>query len=80
MEMAENALIKDKKLSTLEPFVNDSGEGRWSAIEAMEKSVPFVVNTYALHARYISRDKDSFAFRMLAAIRNEFGGHEVKKK
>jgi len=80
MEMTENALAKDKELFQLQPFVSDSGEGKWAAIEAMEKSVPFVVNTYALHARYLSRDKDSFAFKLLAAMRNEFGGHEVKKK
>ncbi len=80
MTMAENALSKDKNLGGLEPFVSDSGEGKWAAIEAMEKSIPFVVNTYSLHARYLSREKDSFAFKLLAAMRNEFGGHEVKKK
>lgn len=80
MEMAENALSKDKSLSQLQPFVSDSGEGKWAAMEAMDRSVPFVVNTYALHARYLSRDKDSYAFKLLAAMRNEFGGHEVKKK
>lgn len=80
MEMVENALSKDKSLSHLEPYVADSGEGKWAAIEAMEKSIPFAVNSYALHARYLSRDKDSFAFKLLAAMRNEFGGHEVKRK
>jgi len=79
MEMVEHALTKDKKLNYLKPYVDDNGEGKWSAIEAMEHSVPFVVNSYALHARYISRDKNSFAFRMLAAMRNEFGGHAIKK-
>ncbi|MBR9690259.1 decarboxylating 6-phosphogluconate dehydrogenase [Candidatus Woesearchaeota archaeon] len=79
MEMTENALKKSPKLNYLKPYVEDSGEGKWSAIEAMEFGVPFVVNTYALHARYQSRDKNSFAFRMLAAMRNEFGGHAIKK-
>ncbi len=79
MEMVENALKKSPKLDYLKPYVDDSGEGRWGAIEAMEHSVPFAANTYALHARYISRDADSLAFRMLAAMRNEFGGHEIKK-
>jgi len=78
MEMVENALMKDAKLEYLAPHVDDNGEGRWAAIEAMEHSVPFVANTYALHARYISRDKNSLAFRMLAAMRNEFGGHAIK--
>jgi len=80
MKMTQQALEKDPKLGYLKPHVDDSGEGRWSAIEAMEYSVPFVVNTYALHARYISRDDDSFAFKMLAAQRNEFGGHAIKKE
>ncbi len=80
MEMTENALSKDKTLSTLQPMVADSGEGKWAAVEAMEHAIPFVVNTYALHARYLSRDQDSFAFKLLAAMRNEFGGHEAKKK
>ncbi|MFT4313248.1 MAG: phosphogluconate dehydrogenase (NAD(+)-dependent, decarboxylating) [Candidatus Woesearchaeota archaeon] len=79
MKMTEQALQKDPKLGYLKPYVDDSGEGRWSAIEAMEHGVPFVVNTYALHARYISRDDDSFAFKMLAAQRNEFGGHAIKQ-
>ena len=80
MEMTENAMKKDASLSDLSPFVNDTGEGEWASIEAIEKKVPFVVNSYALHARRISRDDNSYAFRMLAAMRNEFGGHTVKKK
>ncbi len=79
MEMMENALNKDGKLEYLAPYVEDNGEGRWAAIEAMEHAVPFTVNTYALHARYISRDKNSLAFRALAAMRNEFGGHAIKE-
>ncbi len=79
MQMTKQALEKDPNLGYLKPYVDDSGEGRWSAIEAMEYNVPFTVNTYALHARYISRDSDSFAFKMLAAQRNEFGGHAIKK-
>ncbi|HII64898.1 TPA: decarboxylating 6-phosphogluconate dehydrogenase, partial [Candidatus Woesearchaeota archaeon] len=69
MEMVENALSKDGNLTALQPFVADSGEGKWAAVEAMDKSIPFVANTYALHARYLSRDKDSFAFKLLAAMR-----------
>jgi 6-phosphogluconate dehydrogenase len=80
MEMVDKAFQKDPKLGYLEPHVDDNGEGKWSSIEAMEYSVPFVVNTYALHARYISRDKNSYTFRMLAAMRQEFGGHGIKKK
>ena len=79
MGMTTAALKKDDKLSYLKPYVDDSGEGRWAAKEAIKKSVPFLVNSYALQARFASRDKNSFAHRMLAAIRNEFGGHTIKK-
>lgn len=80
MQMAENALKKDKKLRYLQPHIDDTGEGRWSAIEALDHGVPFNVNTYALYARYASRDKNSMAYRMVAALRNEFGGHAIKGK
>jgi len=79
MEMAQQAIEKDDKLGYLKPHVDDNGEGRWAAMEAMEYGVPFTVNNYALYARYISRDENSMAFRMLAALRNEFGGHAIKK-
>ncbi len=79
MECAEKSFEHSSELSGLKPFVQDSGEGKWAAIEAVEHSVPFVVNTYALHARYISRQDNSFAFRILAAMRNVFGGHPVKR-
>jgi len=78
MQMTANALANDADLSGIAPYVADSGEGRWAAIEAMEHSVPFVANTYALHVRYQSRDPDSLALRLLAAMRREFGGHAVK--
>lgn len=78
MEMVENALKKDPKLK-IKPYVSDSGEGKWAAIEAFEHNVPFTVNGYALNARYISRDDNSLAFRLLAAMRKEFGGHAVKE-
>tara|TARA_Y100000310_G_scaffold341111_1_gene439192 strand:- start:113 stop:1018 length:906 start_codon:yes stop_codon:yes gene_type:complete len=79
MKMAAQALDKDPKLKYLKPYIDDSGEGKWSAQEALEHEVPFIANTYALHARYISRDNDSYAFKMVSALRNEFGGHKIKK-
>jgi len=79
MQMVEKALENDNHLSDLKPFVDDTGEGKWAAEDAMEHGVPFIVNTTALHARYISRQENSTAFRMLAAMRKEFGGHAVKK-
>jgi 6-phosphogluconate dehydrogenase len=78
MQMTANALAREGDLSGVAPYVADSGEGRWAAIEAMENGVPFVANTYALHARYQSRDPNSLALRLLSAMRREFGGHAVK--
>jgi len=80
LELAELALQKDPKLEQLEPYVADSGEGRWTVFESIERDVPAPVLTLALQSRFASRDKNSFAHRMLAALRNEFGGHAVKSK
>ena len=80
LELAEDALKKDPKLETLEPWVADSGEGRWTVFESIERDVPAPVLTLSLQMRFASRDKNSFAHRMLAALRNEFGGHAVKSK
>ena len=80
LELAELAFQKDPKLEKLEPFVSDSGEGRWTVLESIERDVPAPVITLSLQARLASRDKNSFAHRMLAALRNEFGGHAVKAK
>ncbi len=80
LELAEDALKKDPNLEKLEPFVADSGEGRWTVFESIERDIPAPVLTLALQMRFASRDKNSFAHRMLAALRNEFGGHAVKTK
>ena len=80
LELAESALKRDPKLEKLEPWVADSGEGRWTVYESIERDVPAPVLTLALQARFASRDKNSFAHRMLAALRNEFGGHAVKAR
>jgi 6-phosphogluconate dehydrogenase len=79
LELAESALQKDPKLAGIKGYVEDSGEGRWTVEEAIEKSVPAPVLTLALFARYASRQEDSFAAKVIAALRNEFGGHAVKK-
>ncbi|MEC4675314.1 MAG: decarboxylating 6-phosphogluconate dehydrogenase [Nitrospirota bacterium] len=80
LELAEAALKKDKKLEKLEAYVEDSGEGRWTVQQAVDTAVPAPVITSALFQRFRSRDSGSFSDRMLAALRNEFGGHAVKKK
>jgi 6-phosphogluconate dehydrogenase len=80
LELAELAFQKDPALQHLEPYVADSGEGRWTVFESIERDVPAPVLTLSLQMRFASRDKNSFASRMLAALRNEFGGHEVKSR
>jgi 6-phosphogluconate dehydrogenase len=79
LELAESALQKDPKLAGIKGYVEDSGEGRWTVEEAIEKSVPAPALTLSLFARYASRQEDSFAAKVIAALRNEFGGHAVKK-
>jgi len=80
LELAELAFEKDPKLEKLEPHVPDSGEGRWTVFESIEREVPAPVLTLALQSRFASRDRNSFTHRLLAALRNEFGGHAVKAK
>ncbi|MBL6991277.1 MAG: decarboxylating 6-phosphogluconate dehydrogenase [Bacteriovoracaceae bacterium] len=80
MQMTESALKKDVSLEQIKAFVADSGEGKWSVEEAIANDVPFIANTYALQARFQSRDPNSFTFKLLAALRNEFGGHAVSKE
>ncbi|MBI3413592.1 MAG: decarboxylating 6-phosphogluconate dehydrogenase [Candidatus Aenigmarchaeota archaeon] len=79
VELVERALSKDPKLENIEGFVEDTGEGRWATQAAIEHGVPFTGLSHALFARFRSR-KDSFSDKVLAALRNEFGGHAVKAK
>ncbi len=79
LELAGNALTDDPKLSEIKGFVNDSGEGRWTVQTAIDFDVPAHVITASLFTRFESRQEDSFAMKMLAALRNQFGGHAVKK-
>jgi 6-phosphogluconate dehydrogenase len=79
LELAEEAFKKDPNLKELAPFVEDSGEGRWTVEQAIEMGVPVPAIASALFARFGSRDENSFALKMLAALRNEFGGHAIPK-
>jgi len=79
LELAESAFQKDPQLASIKGYVEDSGEGRWTVIEAIEKSVPAPVLMLSLFARFASRQEDSFSAKVIAALRNEFGGHAVKK-
>jgi 6-phosphogluconate dehydrogenase len=78
-ELAELAFEKDADLSSLKGFVADSGEGRWTVQEAIDLDVPAPAITLALLMRLRSRQEDSFGGKVIAALRNEFGGHAVKK-
>jgi 6-phosphogluconate dehydrogenase len=79
-ELAERAFAKDTELSALKGYVEDSGEGRWTVQEAIDLDVPAPVITLSLLARFRSRQSDSFGAKVIAALRNEFGGHAVKKQ
>jgi 6-phosphogluconate dehydrogenase len=72
-------LHEDQNLSSIAPYVSDSGEGRWTVTEAIDLDVPAPVITLSLLARLRSRDSESFTDRLLSALRNQFGGHAVKK-
>ncbi len=78
-ELAERAFAKDADLAALKGYVEDSGEGRWTVQEAIDLDVPAPVITLSLQARFRSRQTDSFGAKVIAALRNEFGGHAVKK-
>jgi 6-phosphogluconate dehydrogenase len=80
LELAENAFQKDPQLSSIKGYVEDSGEGRWAVLEAVEREIPASVLTLSLFARYASRQEDSFSAKVIAALRNEFGGHAVRKE
>jgi 6-phosphogluconate dehydrogenase len=79
LELTADALAGDPKLASLKPWVEDSGEGRWTVEDAVEKAVPVPVITASLFARFRSRRESSFADRLLAAMRNAFGGHAVRR-
>jgi 6-phosphogluconate dehydrogenase len=79
LELAAGALKQDPRLEHLKGYVQDSGEGRWMIAEAIEKDVPVPTLTTALFTRFRSRQEDSFAEKMLAALRNAFGGHSIRR-
>ena len=78
MELAERALAKDKHLSSIVPYVQDNGEGRYAVHTAIDYDVPLGIITDSLYTRFESRSDKKFQRRMLAALRHEFGGHDVK--
>jgi len=79
LELAASALHEDPKLEKIKGYVEDSGEGRWTVYDAIEKDVPAMVLTSSLYTRFRSRQQESFGEKMLAALRNAFGGHAVRR-
>lgn len=80
MELAQNALLKDKNLESIKGVAHASGEGQWTVETALEMGVALPVITMSLLMRYRSQNEDTFSAKMVAALRNEFGGHVVEKK
>jgi 6-phosphogluconate dehydrogenase len=80
VELAGRALEEDPALGKIRGWVEDSGEGRWTVQDAIDQSVPAWTITAALFTRFRSREEDSFADRMLAALRNQFGGHAIRAR
>jgi 6-phosphogluconate dehydrogenase len=79
LDLTARALKEDAELSGIEPWVEDSGEGRWTVQEAIEQGLAAPVITLALQMRFASRDERNFTARLLAAMRNQFGGHAIRK-
>jgi 6-phosphogluconate dehydrogenase len=79
LDLAARALDQDKDLADIKPWVADSGEGRWTVFESIDLDVPAPIITLSLQTRFASRDEENFTARMLAALRNQFGGHAVQK-
>ena len=80
LDLTADALDEDADLADIEPWVEDSGEGRWTVEESVELAVPLPVISMALQARFRSRQADAFGFKMLAAMRNQFGGHAIRRR
>jgi 6-phosphogluconate dehydrogenase len=79
LELAARALADDRDLASLTGYVDDSGEGRWTLHEGIDLGIPLPVITAAVYTRFRSRETNPFGERLLAALRNQFGGHAVKK-
>lgn len=80
LDLTARALAENPDLSGIAAFVSDSGEGRWTVQEAIDLGVPLPVITLALQRRFRSREEAPFADKLLAAMRNQFGGHAIKKE
>jgi len=79
LDLTAEALKHDQELSTVAPYVPDSGEGRWTVVEAIDQGVAVPVLTLALQMRFTSQNETGYGYRLLSTMRNAFGGHAVKK-
>jgi 6-phosphogluconate dehydrogenase len=79
LDLAAAALKEDPKLESIQPYVEDSGEGRWTVQESIDLAVPAPIMALSLQARFRSRQEQPFGAKLLAALRQQFGGHRVKK-
>ena len=79
LELAESAFERDGHLDSIRGYAEDSGEGRWTILEAINEDVPAHVISASLFARFSSRQDDSFAMKVIAALRGEFGGHAIQE-
>ena len=79
LDLSAAVLSEDQELADIEPFVADSGEGRWTALEGIEQGVPTPVMSLALMARFASQGQQDYSAKLLAMMRNQFGGHEVRE-
>jgi len=78
LDLTSDSLKDDQNLRKVAPFVADSGEGRWTALEAIELGVSLPIIAQSLYERFASQDNEEFGNRLLAMMRHEFGGHAVK--
>ena len=79
LDLLKEALEENPDLDGIAPYVEDSGEGRWTIQEAIDLDVPAHSITSSLFSRFYSRNNDSFGFKVLSSLRNQFGGHKIKK-
>ncbi len=79
LDLTAQALQADQTLEQVAPYVPDSGEGRWTVQESVDQGVAVPVISLALQMRFASQDQQGYGNRLLATMRNAFGGHEIKK-
>jgi 6-phosphogluconate dehydrogenase len=80
LDLTERALAEDEELKDIKAWVPDSGEGRWTVFEAIDQNLDAPIITLSLLRRIRSREEEPFSDRLVAALRNQFGGHPLRKK